>query len=885
MLINTDSLPTPLAKAASRLNVLGPDASADTFLLTSYLAEAAIKLIAAALYAGLKDRSRDNAYRFAYGLVRADGLGTWERAIYESTNLPLAQLLPPEIQVLVAWLTKKRGKPEDEWLKTAKTQASSVLLELGGQEEGAKNLTLRSLITSLVQIRNKTKAHGAVGQDFFAIANEPYLAAVTSLVDNCPAFAWKWMHLSKRKKGNIRGVLLRGTDPHYMKDSEASAYAPTLPGVYFIPDHGIRAYGCSELLLSNLECNAFLFANGGYNGQGKADFLDYATGESVKTDVSAFLNPPVSLPKSETHGLDAFEVQANIFGNLPDLPIGYIRRPKLEQELQERLLDKNHTVITLHGRGGVGKTCLALCVAHRIASEHSKHFEYIVWFSARDRDLRPSGPVNVKPAVLDLESVAKQYGTLFGVPPTVESFAQVLQSPAPHTHNGILFIFDNFESMSWLAELHKFLDTNIHLPNKVLITSRERAFKADYPIEVTGMEKKEAFQMMRVVSEELGVGAVVTDAVMHSIYSYTEGHAYVIRVIIGEIAKEHSYVPPAQLMSRRMDIVGAVFEHSFNKLSEAGRWVFLTVASWRSKISELALIVTLGQRHIDVDAGIDECRRLSLIVRHVMADGQPCYSAPQLARVFGIKKFEGDPDRLAIQEDVDTLIHFGIMPLHEEAKETQQVLIQRFVNWCCSQAETSSPDNIGRLDAYLESVANLWSEGWLELFQFRQKYVNNRDASEYAIRRAVEEMPFSKQAWLVRARFAEQNEDSAVCTAAFLSAVETDPSDIGLIREAAYYVCKYINDHQTEIPIARRGTYLANIRTHMQRISADLDATGLSRLAWLFLLEGDRENAKLYADAGITKESRNQYCLRILEKLGLFTSSREYHKTKYSHSR
>jgi hypothetical protein len=53
----------------------------------------------------------------------------------------------------------------------------------------------------------------------------------------------------------------------------------------------------------------------------------------------------------------------------------------------------------------------------------------------------------------------------------------------------------------------------------------------------------------------------------------------------------------------------------------------------------------------------------------------------------------------------------------------------------------------------------------------------------------------------------------------------------------------------------------------MEKVSATLDATGLSRLAWLFLLEENVEKARKYADLGCAKDSMNRYCLAILERL------------------
>ena len=115
-------------------------------------------------------------------------------------------------------------------------------------------------------------------------------------------------------------------------------------------------------------------------------------------------------------------VHSNVFGNLPPPLMGYVRREELEASLAERLRDLNHPVITLHGRGGIGKTSLALRGAYELAEESPPVFEHIVWFSARDVDLALHGPRSVRPTVVELDEVARHYGTLFGTSPSVEGF-------------------------------------------------------------------------------------------------------------------------------------------------------------------------------------------------------------------------------------------------------------------------------------------------------------------------------------------------------------------------------------------------------------------------------------------------------------------------------
>ena len=152
MLIETKSLPTHVARSAARLNTIGAESSGDTFLMTSYLIESAIKTIAIALQISLRQRAPTHAYRIGHELIRADGLGTWESVIRESTSEPLVGFVSHQCNELVAWATKRRSKPEDAWYKTARTATNSLLRELGNQEEAsARPETVRELIAAFVR--------------------------------------------------------------------------------------------------------------------------------------------------------------------------------------------------------------------------------------------------------------------------------------------------------------------------------------------------------------------------------------------------------------------------------------------------------------------------------------------------------------------------------------------------------------------------------------------------------------------------------------------------------------------------------------------------------------------------------------------------------------
>lgn len=868
-MIDPARLPTHLALVARRCHAVGPSASADTFLMTSYLVELSLKTIALTLASGVAKSSPSAAEKLEHELVHADGLGVWENAISRFAGQSMLGYLDSEMQPLISWLMKPRTKSDDEWTRTALSHCSRILDLLGTPDhEPPKKPTVRHLLNYLVRIRNKTKAHGAVGPDFFAQANEDFASAADLLLSHCPICEWEWLHLSVRPSNDsVKAIKLAGLSPTHLRADEAEEIRPRKDGLYFrLTEDGFR-FHCGNLLRCNREFSEFMVPNGGYTSTGFAEFIDYATGRTLAVELQQYLNPPAPLPASATEGGAELDIFGNVFGNLPSEPQSYVSRPALEAELVERLSDGNHSIVTLHGRGGIGKTSLALHVAHGLSNESPSRFEHILWLSARDLELRPSGPSEVRRAISDLSSVANVISKLIDIPPTIDALAALLQSPNSATSRGVLLVFDNFETLDDPRELHKFLDTHTHIPNKVLITSRERAFKGDYPVEVEGMELEEATTLLRQESRMLGISAIVTDKAIEEIHEYTDGHAYVMRVLLGEIANHGQWVPLKSLVPRRSDLLNAVFERSFNRLSEEGKWVFLCVANWRSIVAELSLLVALGERELDAERGIEECVRLALLTRHQFADASFAYGAPELARIFARKKLEGDPDRLLIQEDMEVLRQFGTLQPNRISSTGLEDVTREYLRKCLDQVGQSDEPQRSRMDSTISRIAELWPPAWLHLARFR---ISSNDSAEhiaYALRRAVEETPSDKEVWLARANFAESTGDSATAVASYVSAVEADPHDVELIRETAWSLSQYIDAHKSEIPRARRGVYLASVREHMEKIAGRLDATGLSRLAWLFLLEGDLDGAWKYANLGLEKESTNSHCVRIVERV------------------
>jgi hypothetical protein len=129
-----------------------------------------------------------------------------------------------------------------------------------------------------------------------------------------------------------------------------------------------------ELIESNADILDFYLANGGFKGR-QHELLSYITGSKMIGDGTPYLAPATELPPSGTHGIRKLEVLGQCFTNLPQAPSEYIARTDLERELYQTLTNDRHPVITLVGRGGIGKTSLALTVLNKL-TQAGKFTEY-----------------------------------------------------------------------------------------------------------------------------------------------------------------------------------------------------------------------------------------------------------------------------------------------------------------------------------------------------------------------------------------------------------------------------------------------------------------------------------------------------------------------------
>src|SRR5262249_24689604 len=217
------------------------------------------------------------------------------------------------------------------------------------------------------------------------------------------------------------------------------------------------------------------------------------------------------------------------------------------------------------GRGGIGKTSVALSVLHQLVER--ARFQTIVWLSARDVDLLAVGPKAVRPQVLTIADMARDLVRLLSPAEAqskgfkaVEYFGTLLKDG---DGGPTLVVLDNFETVKLPAETYAWIDTYVRLPNKVLITTRTREFKGDYPVELSGMTEDEYEALVNATASRLGISELMSSRYRQELYRETEGHPYVVKILLGEVANAHRPVKVERILATKDDVLTALFERTY----------------------------------------------------------------------------------------------------------------------------------------------------------------------------------------------------------------------------------------------------------------------------------------------------------------------------------
>jgi AAA-like domain/NB-ARC domain/TIR domain len=311
--------------------------------------------------------------------------------------------------------------------------------------------------------------------------------------------------------------------------------------------------------------------------------------------------------------------------NLPQPDYGkFIGREEEKAKIIEKLRpypDSVHSVITIDGIGGIGKSALVLEVSLSFLRNYEslspeKRFEAIIWTSAKRTLLKVGkGIVDSKQAFQTLDDI---YQTL-AVVLQVENLLQLQKEERKEiicrelTQKRTLLIIDNLETVDDTAVM-EFLQDSLPAPTKAIVTTRHRIDVA-FPIRLRGMSWNDAELLIQQECEKKAVK--LSEENQHNLYNRTGGVPLAIVWSIGQVGFGY----PINMVLKKLgnhsgDLTKFCFQDAVDRIrGKIGYKLLLSLALCKGDSSreELGYISDLEDDEWSRDDGLVELEKLSLV--------------------------------------------------------------------------------------------------------------------------------------------------------------------------------------------------------------------------------------------------------------------------------
>lgn len=311
-----------------------------------------------------------------------------------------------------------------------------------------------------------------------------------------------------------------------------------------------------------------------------------------------------------------------ILNNLPQSDSEFVDRKKEIEKIQLLLRPypaSNFHFVAIDGIGGVGKTALALEIAHQYLKSAEKTkakdaFKSILWVSAKESVLTSKGILPRKYSLRTLEDLYSAIGTVLenseimtARPEVRERLVQTLL-----TKQRTLIIVDNIEAVHDNS-IETFL-RELPAPTKVLVTSRHRVDVA-YPVRLENLSWDEAKIIIANECQKKGVS--LTETQSQKIFELCGGIPLAIVWSIGLISFGYSVESViGKLYSADQDIIKFCFSASIEQIRELPSFeVLLSTALFTAGATVEALRFILDDKYtpLEISDFITDLDRLSLI--------------------------------------------------------------------------------------------------------------------------------------------------------------------------------------------------------------------------------------------------------------------------------
>ncbi len=330
--------------------------------------------------------------------------------------------------------------------------------------------------------------------------------------------------------------------------------------------------------------------------------------------------------------------------NLPPRYGEFIGREAEVKRVLEWIQNSRWPLAAIEGMGGIGKTSLAIEVAHQsLPGEQlavAEPFEAVVWTSARDQadfDLQLDQVLDTITYVLDYP-----YLTQLEVDEKVKAVDKLLRN------HRTLVVVDNFETITDLA-LVKFLERTPE-PSLALITSRYKQLRRVWDIPLYGLKDEETLTLIRRHSHRIGLEVVAgaDEDILRRLANATGNNPKAVELALGLIKQKglpfNTLVDELYQASAMVEeVFDYIFAEAWKLLDMNTRQVLLVMPLFVTTANREALSKISGVAGFDFHKAIEQLVGMSLLEASEALDvSQQRYQMHPLTQAFARSQLNVD---------------------------------------------------------------------------------------------------------------------------------------------------------------------------------------------------------------------------------------------------
>ena len=303
-----------------------------------------------------------------------------------------------------------------------------------------------------------------------------------------------------------------------------------------------------------------------------------------------------------------------------------------------------YPIVTIDGVGGIGKSALALEIAHRYRQSFAQipadeRFEAIIWVSAKQTMLTAEG---IKRRRQPIETLDDIYATIAITLEQIDITQAHSEAQAQLVHQALtrqrtLLIVDNLETVDDEAVL-TFL-REIPAPTKAIVTTRHRLDVA-YPVRLVGMPWEEARQLITQEARKRSVQLQPDE--IQRLYDRTGGVPLAIVWSVAQMGFGYGIKAVLNRLGEpTSDLVRFCFENALTQIQgQPAHALLMALSLFTPDGSREALGVVADLPILDRDEGLVQLEKLSLVNKN-----EDRFSFLPVTRVFAAAELEKDSDR------------------------------------------------------------------------------------------------------------------------------------------------------------------------------------------------------------------------------------------------